>query len=524
MKKILALFLALVLIFSLTLTACDNVSDAPDTGDGEEQTTTEKPTTDSGDPDENQTGEGTTDEENTDGNQTTGDGTTDEGDPGEKDTSHVTDEESTTVGENQTADHEHSYEAVVTAPTCTKEGYTTHTCTICTDSYITDKVAARGHRYNSTVCNPTCEAEGYTSNVCSACKHAYNTDNVPATGHEWVDATYEAPKTCTKCGKTEGDKLPSNGQTLIVTYVDVGQGDCIFIKIGDCDILIDAGRPEYGVTVSEYLKSQNVDDVELVINTHYDNDHYGGLPQVFEDFVVEQAWGTPYDKSSTLPDAVRAEGLTLINPKVGTVFEYGGMTLTVVYDGTGARNSNDSSLVVMVEYGSFKFLFTGDISTTIEDNLVSSGADISCDVLKVGHHGSRSSSGSSFLRATGADFAVICVGTGNSYGHPTNDALNRLKSAGMDIYRTDLDGHVIFSTNGESMLTPEGDIVTPAASGISAASYLRAAEEALKLDACASTVESVACETKKNYTFDRVYIVSIAAYVPTNEGLKAFIA
>jgi beta-lactamase superfamily II metal-dependent hydrolase len=115
----------------------------------------------------------------------------------------------------------------------------------------------------------------------------------------------------------------------------------------------------------------------------------------------------------------------------------------------------------MLEYGSFSFLFTGDISNKTESKLVSSGVDLSCDVLKVAHHGSKSSSSPEFLKATGAKYSVICVGQ-NSYGHPTSSALNNLASAGMVIYRTDKDGNVEFSTNGSEMTLPKNDGIVAA--------------------------------------------------------------
>ena len=147
-------------------------------------------------------------------------------------------------------------------------------------------------------------------------------------------------------------------------------------------------------------------------------------------------------------------------PSVGTIYTYEYMTLTVLYNGAGTSDSNDSSIVVMLQYGSFRFLFTGDISSTIESKLVSnSNIDLSCDVLKVGHHGSKYSSTASFLSATGAKYGVICVGS-NSYGHPTADALNRLSSAGISVYRTDQNGNVVFSSNGATLTLPGGGTVT----------------------------------------------------------------
>lgn len=411
----------------------------------------------------------------------------------------------------------HSYQSVVTAPTCVDGGYTTHTCTTCGDSYISDDITAPGHipgsavkenskaatctsggSYDSivycTVCHmelskttvavpanghtattvkgyaATCTTAGKSDgSVCSICNVTLLAQTTIAPlGHTWQDATTEAPKTCIVCFVTEGDKLPSSGtaysETLYVSYIDVGQGDSILIQVGDCDILIDAGTASYGSTVSNYLKKQGVDDIELMINTHPDADHCGGLTTVLNNFVVEEVWISKDTNKNTAAyknfvAAISKEGLTAKKPDVGTVYTYEYLSITVLYSAKGS-DSNNSSIVVMLEYGSFKFLFTGDAGSEVENKLVSSGVDLSCDVLKVGHHGSRYSSTAAFLSATGAEYGVICVGAGNSYGHPTSDALNRLKAAKISVYRTDLDGHVVFSTNGAELYLPNGEIDT----------------------------------------------------------------
>lgn len=316
------------------------------------------------------------------------------------------------------------------------------------------------HDYKATVTAPTCEAMGYTTYVCAICNYSYVSEHVAALEHTWQDATTETPKTCTSCGTTVGDKLPSTAysETLYVHYIDVGQGDSIFIQIGDCDILIDAGTASYGSTVSNYLKSKGVDDIELMINTHADADHCGGLTRVLNDYVVEEVWISKDTNKNTSAynnfiSAIAREGLTAQKPNAGTVYVYEYLTITVLYNAIGS-DTNDSSIVVMLEYGSRKFLFTGDISGVIENRLVDNGVDLKCDVLKVAHHGSYRSSYARFLNATGAKYAVICVGTGNSYGHPTNAALNRLKDAGSTVYRTDLNGDVVFSTNGVTLTIP----------------------------------------------------------------------
>ena len=360
------------------------------------------------------------------------------------------------------------------AATCTTSGLTDgKKCSVCNTVTVKQTtISALGHT-EITVSGKaaTCTASGLTDGKkCSVCGTVTVTQvTITATGHNWTPATTEAPKTCLTCGTTEGDKLPDSSspeytETLYVSYINVGQGDSILIKVGDCDILIDAGVADQGSTVSKYLKSKGVDDIELMISTHPDADHCGGLTTVLNDFVVEAVWASPLTKTTAayknFASAVTKEGLSMINPSVGTVYTYEYLTLTVLYDGSGTTDANDSSIVVMVQYGEFKFLFTGDISSTIETKLVNNKSiDLSCDVLKVAHHGSRYSSNLSFLKKTGAKYGVICVGD-NTYGHPTSSALNNLKSAGISVYRTDQNGNVVFSSNGSTLTTPEGTTLT----------------------------------------------------------------
>ena len=360
----------------------------------------------------------------------------------------------------------HSYESITFEPTCEAGGYTTYVCVTCGDFYMSDVTEALSHSYGEAVVTaPTCVSIGYSTYTCVGCGYSYTADTVEPLGHKWQEATANAPKTCSVCFITEGEKLPEPPvqtlDTLYVSYIDVGQGDSILIQVGDCDILIDAGTASYGTTVSNYLKNKGVDDIELMINTHPDADHCGGLTTVLNNFAVEEVWISKDTSKTTAAyknfvAAITSEGLTAKKPNAGTVYTYEYLTLTVLYS-EKASDSNNSSIVVMLEYGSFKFLFTGDVGTEVENKLLSSGTDLSCDVLKVGHHGSRYSSSASFLSATGADYGIICVGAGNSYGHPTTDALNRLSAAGIKVYRTDKNGHVVFSSDGNSLTLPGSD-------------------------------------------------------------------
>ena len=443
----------------------------------------------------------------------------------------------------------HSYTTKVTAPTCASDGYTTYTCSTCNYSYVGNKVDALSHDYDKSSTAPTCENMGYTTYVCITCEYTYVSDYIDALGHTWKDATTEAPKTCTTCGTTEGDKLTSSGsgaysETLYVSYINVGQGDSIFIKVGDCDILIDAGEANKGTTVSNYLKSQGVDDIELMINTHPDADHCGGLTTVLNNYVVEEVWMSKNTNKTTaayknFTAAVKSEGLTAKQPSKGAVYTYEYLTLTVLYSAIGS-DTNNSSIVIMLEYGNFRFLFMGDAGTEVENQLVSSGADLECDVLKVGHHGSKYSSSASFLSAASAEYGVICVGS-NSYGHPTSEALSRLSSAGTSVYRTDKNGNVVFSTNGATLTLPDGStdntgsgsgVVSGGSSGGGSSSggssggttstsniFIGNTEtKVFHLPTC-SNLPAV---SKQNVMYNYWWIVNIAGYTPCGRCLKNY--
>ncbi len=402
------------------------------------------------------------------------------------------------------------------------------------------------HNYVASVTAPTCENDGYTTYTCTICGTYYVADTVSATGHAWTDATTEAPKTCTTCGATEGEKLPEStpgsgdsstaySDTLYVNYINVGQGDSIFIKVGDCDILIDAGTADYGATVTNYLKNQGVDDIELLINTHPDADHCGGLTAVLNSFAVEQVWISKDTNKNTAAyknfvAAISTEGLTAKKPNAGTVYTYEYLSITVLYSAVGS-DSNNSSIVCMLEYGSFKFLFTGDAGEEVESQLVSSGKDLSCDVLKVGHHGSRTSSTASFLNAVSAEYGVICVGN-NSYGHPTSEVLGRLSSAGVSVYRTDTHGNVVFSTDGATLYLPGGGTDSSgsgsgtssggSSSGDTSSStqyFIGNTEtKVFHLPTCSN----LPAASKQNTMYNYNWIINIAGYTPCGRCLKDY--
>lgn len=233
-----------------------------------------------------------------------------------------------------------------------------------------------------------------------------------------------------------------NGQ-LKVYYFDVGQGDSILIQTpqGE-DILIDGGNNDKGDDVVRYLQALHVNDLEVMIATHPDADHIGGLDTVLSNVVVKSVF-TPRvtHTTQTYEDfllAVKQEGLKLKEAKAGVDLGLKGAKAKFVGPVQSYGSElNDWSAVLKLAFGKNTFLFTGDAPIRSEEDMIATRQDIQSDVLKVGHHGARTSTGQSFLTAVKPKYAIISVGQGNRYGHPTEEVLNRLKQNGVQIYRTD---------------------------------------------------------------------------------------
>ncbi|MEM3677059.1 MAG: ComEC/Rec2 family competence protein [Candidatus Bathyarchaeia archaeon] len=257
-----------------------------------------------------------------------------------------------------------------------------------------------------------------------------------------------------------GPALPSSG-FLKVYFLDVGQGDSALVSFpSGAAMLIDGGEQSMGPRIVEFLRSLGLSSLDVVVATHPHSDHIGGLITVLERFnvglVVDSGQVHPtrifedYLKvidERNIPFRVGREGDRLdLDPEVQVIVM---SPPAVPFKDTGS-DLDANCLVLKVIYGRVSFLFTGDIGGEAESHL--SRLEVDVDVLKVAHHGGRSSSGSRFLQAVTPLVAVISVGADNPYGHPSREVLDRLASAGAAVYRTDLNGGIEISTDGYSIL------------------------------------------------------------------------
>lgn len=256
---------------------------------------------------------------------------------------------------------------------------------------------------------------------------------------------------------------------LEIHYIDVGQGDCSLIKWEGAAVLIDCGERENADTVLKYLEKQGVEKLDIIIATHPHSDHIGAMGDIISGIDAERVIApkvsadmTPTTKTyERFLTALQEKALKLTAAKPGTVYALTGKTsasmekqppkLEILAPVADYDDLNNYSVVVRMTYGNTSYLFTGDAETKAEKDILDSGADVSADVLKAGHHGSSTSTSEKFLEAVSPEICVIQCGEGNSYGHPHAEILERLESFGVKCFRNDISGTITVYSDGEEI-------------------------------------------------------------------------
>lgn len=277
-------------------------------------------------------------------------------------------------------------------------------------------------------------------------------------------------------GPEEPTPAAINGDsTLAVHYIDVGQADCALIECGGAFVLIDGGNWDDGQKVISYLQSCGVEELEAVICTHAHEDHVGGLPAVLAVYPTAQVYAPTKTYSSNVFDDflyyVDQQGLEVTIPTPGTRFalygdgQLGGAEITILGPVKSYAETNDTSIVTRVEFYNHTFLFTGDMEVAAENDMLDYWDDAQewdVDVLKVGHHGSTTSSGYRFVYETDPEYAIISVGKDNSYGHPHDEIIDRYNDAGVPMFRTDELGTILIVSDGHELtVTWENQYAAP---------------------------------------------------------------
>ncbi len=241
-------------------------------------------------------------------------------------------------------------------------------------------------------------------------------------------------------------------QMMKVHFLDVNQGLAILVQLGEDVLVYDGGERDTSSFVVAYLKAQGVTEIDYLISSHYDADHVSGLIGCLYAFDVKTVIGSDYVHDSKLytsfMTAVEEEGLAVLYPEVGSEFQMGEATITILSPKEIVGDSNSNSLAIKLSYGESDFVFTGDADYKSEREMVVSGIDLECEVLSVAHHGSASGTSETFVVATTPEYAVISCGKNNGYGHPHKEILQTLNTYGVEILRNDELGTIVAETDG----------------------------------------------------------------------------
>lgn len=248
---------------------------------------------------------------------------------------------------------------------------------------------------------------------------------------------------------------------MYIHMIDVGQGDCFLFEDNGEYALIDCGTRSAGDDVVEYLKKENIQELKFIVGTHQHDDHMGGMYEVIMNFKCNTVYMPKISNDLVtsnwylqLMSKIKKDKIKVINPRLDDSFFLGDAKFTVIgqLDSTEAGNNvNNYSTVIHVSYGQMDFVFTGDAETKVERQILDMQKVPDCEVLKLGHHGSDTSSCKEFLEALDPEYGLISCGVGNKYEHPKQTTMDQLKKEKVKVYRTDEQGSIVLTVTGSDI-------------------------------------------------------------------------
>lgn len=256
--------------------------------------------------------------------------------------------------------------------------------------------------------------------------------------------------------ETNANTVSPEGE-LEVYFIDVGQADSALALCGGESMLIDGGNADDSNLIAAFLKKHGIDCLDYIVCTHAHEDHCGGLSGALSVSDAKNIMAPEKEADTKVYNNFKKKaeerGVEIEHPKAGDSFAFGGCVADILGPVNEKKDTstNNTSIVLKLTYGNTSFLFTGDAEREEEKDIIERGFDLSADVLKVGHHGSSTSTSYTFLREVMPEYAVISCGKGNSYGHPHEETLSRLKDADVKVYRTDMQGDIKAVSDGETV-------------------------------------------------------------------------
>ena len=252
------------------------------------------------------------------------------------------------------------------------------------------------------------------------------------------------------------EEKKENLKELEINYIDVGQGNAALIKTNNETILIDGGNRSNSRYYYNYIKNKNIKKIGYMIVSHYDEDHISGLISILDNFEVSNVLCPDYKKDTKIyksfKNSLKKSKANIIYPKKGDNFNISDARIKILWPNKYKNNiDNDNSIILKLIHGNMSFLFTGDASINIENQLIYSGFNLKSDVVMLGHHGSKYSTSNEFLEEVDPKLAIISVGNNNRYGHPSNRVLKLLNNKNIKILRTDIDGDITIKCDGNKI-------------------------------------------------------------------------